>query len=589
MIDSEYCTSASFRTAELRYAELARHSWGTALLRAWQLGADTIVAPVPAAWHVSPPGEFDLDGHTHPQRDLAGLVRECARLGFALVIQLDLASSAPAGEPRAWLAALTQALAAQQAPHGPIRALQLAADDWGWAEWLRAAGWQLPIVATHGGAGLRLGYGGTPGVVAAARTPVLMRSDGSVRPAFWRAKMLRMLLGAHDGFAAARAPADLALLTDRPLAQSSALYALLNQLRDASVTFDILDIAAATSEQLAAYTLVVAPAELTTHPLAGRILAPAANLTLLGDTAGDLAEGFFYKPRLAGNVAAEQLYETLETLGGNVSYAWADGPGITLNLRYGAQQIYLFVQNHQPNGYSGMLAYRAPDGAVLHLHLGIAGGRSGVVVLRDDEVLGAALDGDGAEGGWLARGLRTSMVFSTGAGGMVAYGDALVATAPQSGRFQIRHASAWGDMQAYRLLLSGAPLPAPIQREAAHLIVPYVAEDEQGQTDCYLVVPVAAALPEWLRTYLAGLLHARAAVLRGAAMLARRHGAMVPAGTLDAIAEGLAPAELPLTTLADYALAWHTAASQATCAIEALVAADAGHLAATIAELLDSA
>jgi hypothetical protein len=64
---------------------------------------------------------------------------------------------------------------------------------------------------------------------------------------------------------------------------------------------------------------------------------------------------------------------------------------------------------------------------------------------------------------------------------------------------------------------------------------------------------------------------------------------MVPAGTLDAIAEGLAPAELPLTTLADYALAWHTAAGQATCAIEALVAADVGRLAATIAELLDSA
>lgn len=55
---------------------------------------------------------------------------------------------------------------------------------------------------------------------------------------------------------------------------------------------------------------------------------------------------------------------------------------------------------------------------------------------------------------------------------------------------------------------------------------------------------MAAALPR-LRTSLAGLLRARAAVLRAAAMLARRHGAMVPAGTLDAIAEGLAPAELP--------------------------------------------
>ena len=48
-----------------------------------------------------------------------------------------------------------------------------------------------------------------------------------------------------------------------------------------------------------------------------------------------------------------------------------------------------------------------------------------------------AIGGDGAEGGWLARGMHSSVVFSSGAGSIVPCGAGLVLSAPQSGRFQV--------------------------------------------------------------------------------------------------------------------------------------------------------
>src|SRR6185503_8979116 len=110
-------------------------------------------------------------------------------------------------------------------------------------------------------------------------------------------------------------------------------------------------------------------------------------------------------------------------------------------------------------------------------------GCAGMVLLTDDEVHGAAIDGDGSEGGWLARGLRSSALYNTGAGALARCGDVLLLTAPQSGRFQARWAEGWAEMTAHRLLLSGALLPAYVQIDATHLSIPYQAEDAHGQTD----------------------------------------------------------------------------------------------------------
>jgi hypothetical protein len=75
-------------------------------------------------------------------------------------------------------------------------------------------------------------------------------------------------------------------------------------------------------------------------------------------------------------------------------------------------------------------------------------------------------------------------------------------------------------MVAYRLLLGGRILPMAHQTEAAHIHLPFVAEDEAGQTDLAIVLPNGTPLPANLRAYLAVLLHARAVALRNAMSLA---------------------------------------------------------------------
>ncbi len=227
-------------------------------------------------------------------------------------------------------------------------------------------------------------------------------------------------------------------------------------------------------------------------------------------------------------------------------------------MRYGADFTYLFVRNPRASAYNGMLTYRAPGGDVLHLHIGIGAGRSGIAALRDDEVVGAAIDGDGAEGGWLARGLTSSMVFNAGAGCVAPSGSALLLTAPQSGRFQLRRSDGWEGVQAYRLLLNGQLLPARLQIDAAHLLLPYSAEDEHGQTDLYILLPASRILPADLRDYLAVPLHARAAELRYAAELAGQlAGEIGP--PLGQAARALLAGAQQLATIDDYAAAWQAA------------------------------
>jgi hypothetical protein len=249
--------------------------------------------------------------------------------------------------------------------------------------------------------------------------------------------------------------------------------------------------------------------------------------------------------------------------------AWADGEGIDIDVRYGPAYTYLFVTNRRAAPYSGLLAYRAPDGAVLHLHIGMGPGRAAVVLLSGDEVAGAAIDGEGSEGGWLARGLHTSAIFANGAGGVAPCRTGVLLTAPQSGRFQLRRGEGWEGMAGHRLLLDGALFPAPLQIDATHLSVPYIAEDERGQTDMYLVLPIGEPLPPDLRGYLAALLAGHAAALRRASALAQAGGYEQAADLFGSPAETLTAAARP-ATLDDYAALQREAVTAIRPAFEAL-------------------
>jgi hypothetical protein len=555
---SHYST-ASQLPIELRYFDIPREMWARTLLRARQLGALAVAAEVPWAWHAPAPGQIDLAGAAHPQRDLRGFVELCGELGLALTLRLAAGSPAWLGASpaerdsalRRWLAECTAALLPHQAPSGPIAALRLAGGEQHLAGWLRDAGWTIPVDP------LPAATAHWPADGPATSLTTLLRSDGSARPAFWRAKVFHMLAGAAGpDFAAARAPADLALV------EGARTEPLARRLAAAGMTFDWLGPASGEPERLAGYALVVAGegAAIDRHP----------NLAWLGDPAAAPALAL----QLDDDISAEALGELLEARGGHARYAWADAPEIEVAVRYGAEHSYLSVRNCRDAPYNGLLAYRSAAGEVLHLHIGIGAERSALVMLRADEVAGAAFDGDGAEGGWLARGLTSSAVFNAGAGGVAPCGGGLLAAAPQSGRFQIRQSAGWAGARAYRLLLSGELIAARLQTDATHLLLPYTAEDERGQTDMYLVLPAHTSLSPEQSDYLAAALRARAAELRYAAALAGQ-AAPAAAPELDQAARALAASAGRIATPDDLVAAWRSAAASIAGALAALPGVDA--------------
>lgn len=578
-------SAGALEAATVHYRAFPRAVWGVVLLRARQLGATTIIAPFSLAHHTAAGGDLDLAGATLPERDLLGFVEECGRLDLALVLALELPAS-PGAErlPAQWAAALATALAPCYAPHGSLAALHVPALA---AEWLRAGGWPHPL-----GTAAAAGPDFPPVLLSAvfphlsARPtpagPPLLRADGSARAEFWRARSIRALLATPD-FATATPPADLALLADGPPENDPTLGSLFAQLATDGAAFHAFDIAAATPQQLASYALVLAPAALAGRLAAQQLLAPNGNAMLAGPPGAAAGSG----AHLPWPLAVEQLYEALELRGGRARYAWADAPGVALRVLYGAANAYLFVENRQPHAYNGTLAYRAADGAVLHAHVALGAGRGGVLMMRDDDVLGAAVEGDGAEGGWLVRGMYSSVVFSHGSAGIVDCEGTLLAFAPQNSRFQVRARSPWSELLAFRLLLGGALVPAPLLIEGKHLALPYVAEDTLGQTDCYLVGSASATLPARIAFYLAAMLRARASALHSAAELACRHGLALGLEVLPA------PPEVPaLASIADYAQARATLDALAAPALDALqgphpqVGPDAAGALARIAALL---
>jgi hypothetical protein len=452
-----------------------------------------------------------------------------------------------------------------------------------------------------------------------------VRPDGSVRPRFWNAKTVFSLLGACGAdFAAARPPAAVAIgysrvperagswsyqhdylrrgLAWEPSAELLPACAggdhatrgqlLAQELLRAGVTFDVLDLDAATSEELASYALLLAPACGMLARETQRKLAACGNLALVGvarasydehlqpcailddherrqreaereakHTAASLLPAPALSPlRLPEEIDGAQIAELVEEREGTPRHAWADAADVDVAVRYGQRQTYLFVANRRPAPYSGTIAYRSPAGDVLHVQVGLGALRVGVVAMAGDEVMGAAMGGDGSEGGWLARGMFSSIVFNAGAGAAAPCGEGVALTAPQSGRFQLRRRNGWDDMLAYRLLLGGQLLPAGTQLEAAHISVGYVAEDERGRTDMYLLLPAASDVPASLHEYLAILLLARAQMLR------RLAGAsdLGDTAAFGAAADGLEELAGRAFRLEDYGVAW--AASEEACA-----------------------
>jgi hypothetical protein len=463
-----------------------------------------------------------------------------------------------------------------------------------------------------------------------------IRPDGSVRVRFWNARNIFLLLGAAGAdYAAAALPARIAVgyshvpeqigawmyrfdylnegaawepEDDAPaelhqLAQgidhAVRSQQLAQELVHSNVTFDLVDVDAAAEADLARYALVMLPATAILAEATQERLARCGNLAIMGNartlfdehlepcTILDAAEhaaatggggGPFRMPAETSGAQIAEMIDGRDDIG---RYAWPDEDDVDVSVRHGAEYTYLFLANRRPMPYSGTIAYRSPDGAVQHLHVNIGALRAGAAVLRSDEVIGVAMGGDASEGIWMVRGMHSSIVFNGGAGVIAPCGRWLLFSAPQSGRFQMRRPEGWTDIVAYRLLLSGHLLPALYQTEVTHASIPYIAEDENGVTDMYLLAPAQAALSPYLRQYLATLLGARAAALTRAGQIAAavtlsgEHAVAVEArGACAAVATACAQIAAALRATADhveldiraYADAWR-AADDASAAV----------------------
>jgi len=466
-----------------------------------------------------------------------------------------------------------------------------------------------------------------------------LRPDGSLRPRFWNAKTIFTLLGAAGAdFVAARAPASVAIGYSH-VPERVALYPgparhdavagcdtgrraqeLAQRLVRAGIAFDVLDLDTATPDELALYPLLLVPSSAVIARATQLKLSACANLALVGEVrpAFDeyldacnllvphfaLAHGDQHPEgssvtrasiaRLPDGISAERIAALIEQHGGSAHYGWADGSDVDVTVRHGSRYTYIFIANRRAEAYSGTLTYRVADGSLQHLHVGIGGPRIGIAILDGDDVAGCAVGGDASEGAWLIRGMRSSMVFNGGAGVVAPCGHGLRFSAPHSGRFQVRRPQGWDGLVPYRLMVSGEILPAASQIEGANLALPYVAEDEHGVTDSYLLLPAGPA-PAPLHEELRTLLLARAHMLGDiAAMPPPDHNGTAPT---QAIAfQAFADTSGMLTVLADraftldeYAIAWRHASIVCAPVISALVRELARARGERLAGMLDEA
>jgi beta-galactosidase len=71
--------------AEFHYFRTPKTAWRERLELLKSSGFNTIATYIPWLWHEPQPGQFDLTGVTHPQKDLAGFLDLLAELGFMII------------------------------------------------------------------------------------------------------------------------------------------------------------------------------------------------------------------------------------------------------------------------------------------------------------------------------------------------------------------------------------------------------------------------------------------------------------------------------------------------------------------------
>ncbi len=444
-----------------------------------------------------------------------------------------------------------------------------------------------------------------------------VQSGGGVRRRFWNVKTLFTLLGsAGSDFTTATFPADVAIGYSHPperITQHTGetlrhitagcdtgrrAQALAQRLVRAGIAFQVIDVDAATPEDLAAYPVLLVPSATLMARATQRKLAVCSNLVLLGhalpsfdeqlapcnlllvhksdvNTGASSVDADDMPMLLPEDVEMERIVRLIEERGGYARYGWADTRDVDVTVRHGGRTVFLCVANRRSESYRGTLTYRCVDGSLQHIHIGIGGLRIGLIIMDGDEVVGCAMGGDASEGAWFARGMHSSIMFNGGAGVVAPCSNAIRLSAAQSGRFQLRRLEGWHGLRPYRLLLSGDVLPASVHVEGTHLTLPYVSEDECGVTDSYLLLPVGPA-PDPIRVDLRALLCARAHALRaavgplpdvgddGAQSLADASQVFVSiAGDLEALAN------YPFT-LDDYAVTWRHATAACEPVVDAL-------------------
>ncbi|MFQ5612065.1 MAG: beta-galactosidase [Anaerolineae bacterium] len=159
-----------FLAFELQYFRLPRERWELMLARLRQMGANAVSTSLCWGFHEPAGGQFDLTGATDPRRDGVGFVKLCRAMGLRVLLNVGPFIDAgtlgggipawllrrpeihalrpdgspwlhpPSGQPRCtfehplflkhirrWFEQVTEALAGQQWPDGPIVALQVDA------------------------------------------------------------------------------------------------------------------------------------------------------------------------------------------------------------------------------------------------------------------------------------------------------------------------------------------------------------------------------------------------------------------------------------------------------------------------------
>jgi hypothetical protein len=134
--------------ADFDYFRIAREKWELFLTQLRQLGLQNLAITIPWGFHESERGVIDLNGATHPRRNLAALIELCQAFNFHCLLDFGpycdkgiLNQGLPAwlikeaGPPAAvlpdavknWYTALSQALVSKQWPAGPIALVSIKA------------------------------------------------------------------------------------------------------------------------------------------------------------------------------------------------------------------------------------------------------------------------------------------------------------------------------------------------------------------------------------------------------------------------------------------------------------------------------